>query len=585
MALKINNLKITEPDYFHREYKNDLPQAETENYYLKQGKRMTTVALPFLALYRPLGFPLSLTLGGLRSFSSISQLITDVQNGGIHAGSYAFLQVVFSIIALCGTVFAHPLGMLMTTVHDCALDCFSLGTHLFAGEFQSALGNSANLINNTLYLALFLHGSLEIAIASLAMQILIGLSQSAAEFRKGNYLEAGGHLLMGGIRGHQLIGQVQILQVKQKIEIVLKKAKVGVKAQEHAHQVDKNIAMKAKSPAAVLPEKQDLVDILTKYDHNPLGIPALQYAILENDHFAIDALLEHGASPHTLDAQGRNCLHYAVKSGSLDLVKKFISLGIVPQELDLYVAISENKNKIAKHLISLGQLNFNLVIDGSNGLSYCLDRGNLTMLKFLLSKGGQFVSDEDWLRLLSHSGYTDKKIFAQKVKCLKFLEKKNMLTNSKDHYTYIPVIADICPEGLKYILDHEFISPDQSYFIHPDPDLQFTDHSTVYPEHILTFAMQNEIYKFELVRMLLEKGASINNVAGWHWPNSNVFHFISRQPSHKKEELDREKELINLLVEAGASLKTWGESPVDYVKDPDLRDYMISLGIGCMETS
>ncbi len=215
------NLKISEPEYFHREYQHDIPLKESGNYYFDQCKRITTLALPFLSLYKPFSFPLSLTLGGLRSFASLSQLLGG--NGDLKESSYAVLQTVLSILALSATILAHPLGMLVTTVHDCALNSFSIGQNLFAGDFQGAAGSTANLMNNTLYLALILHGGLEIAIASLAMQVLIGLSHSAAEYRKGNYLEAGGHLLMGMIRGNQMIGQMQVLQTKWQIDSAFKK--------------------------------------------------------------------------------------------------------------------------------------------------------------------------------------------------------------------------------------------------------------------------------------------------------------------------------------------------------------------------
>jgi len=65
-----------------------------------------------------------------------------------------------------------------------------------------------------LYLSLFLHGGLELAIASLAAQILLGLYNSRAEFMKGNYIEAVGHIGMALVRGNQLAGQAKMLQTK-----------------------------------------------------------------------------------------------------------------------------------------------------------------------------------------------------------------------------------------------------------------------------------------------------------------------------------------------------------------------------------
>lgn len=331
MTFDIDNFKISEPSYFHREYKNDIPKEESGNYYFDQCKRITTVALPFLSLYKPFSFPLSLTLGGLRSFISFSQLLSLIQNGSLKESSYVLLQTILSVIALASTVLAHPLGMLITTVHDCALDSFSIGHNLYVGDFQSAVGSSANLMNNALYLTLFLNGGIEIAIASLAMQILIGLSHSAAEYQKGNYLEASGHLLMGMIRGNQMLAQVQILQMKWKIEHLLNKSygfnqigavkgvsqgqsniHVETRLQIENHQLSLENASKVIPSDAIknqnnyecqkllgdpeLQTSQEVIDILIKYGENPFKISALSYAIEKCDFKAATILVKNNAN-------------------------------------------------------------------------------------------------------------------------------------------------------------------------------------------------------------------------------------------------------------------------------------------------
>lgn len=192
---------INPPIYYHREYSNDIKIEEND--YFNGIKRIALVALPFLSLYKPFSFSLSLILGGFRSVTTFAQ---SLQNPELAT----FLQTSIALIALGGTLFAHPLGMLVTTVHDCALDCFQMMQCLYLGEFWSALTKYTFLMNNGLYLALLLNGGVQLAVASLAVQVLIGFSQSLSEYRKGNVLEAGGHFLMGLIRGKQLWGQVQL---------------------------------------------------------------------------------------------------------------------------------------------------------------------------------------------------------------------------------------------------------------------------------------------------------------------------------------------------------------------------------------
>lgn len=194
--------KLEEPLFYHRDYANDIKSESTDNEYLKFAKRITLVALPFLSLYKPLSFALSLTLGGLRTAASLQNL----QWGSL-------VQTALAVISLGGTLFAHPLGMLLTTVHDAAIDSFYMLQHIYRGELTCAIGKYGCLMNNGLYLALFLYGGVHLAVASLAMQLFIGVAQSLAEYRRGNYLEAGGHFLMGMVRSSQLYGQVQLLQV------------------------------------------------------------------------------------------------------------------------------------------------------------------------------------------------------------------------------------------------------------------------------------------------------------------------------------------------------------------------------------
>jgi len=192
---------INEPIYYHREYSHDIKVEENDEF--ASIKRIVLVALPFLSLYKPLSFSLSLALGGMRSITTFSQSLENLNAG-------TFLQTTIALIAFSCTLCAHPLGMLVTTVHDVAFDCFQMIQYLYLGEFWSALTKYTFLVNNGLYLALFLHGGVHLAIASLAVQVLIGAGQSLSEYRKGNYLEAGGHFVMGLIRGNQLWEQVKL---------------------------------------------------------------------------------------------------------------------------------------------------------------------------------------------------------------------------------------------------------------------------------------------------------------------------------------------------------------------------------------
>lgn len=215
-------MRAAEPVYYHREYANDVSNKTAECSWLEGGKRVALVALPFFSLYKPLSFPISLGMGALRTWTCATQLYECIQSGNTESIPYALLQTFIAVVALAGTIFAHPLGMLITTGHDIIVEVAHLIEHLNNGEYQKAMESCLSIMNNALYFAMFLDGGLELAIASLAMQILLGLYHSISEFKNGNNLEGVGHLLMAMVRSNQLAGQVKMLKFKWKMDFIKK---------------------------------------------------------------------------------------------------------------------------------------------------------------------------------------------------------------------------------------------------------------------------------------------------------------------------------------------------------------------------
>jgi len=189
---------IQEPLYFHRDYSYDIEKPAQPSLYT----RVALASLPFLSLYKPFSFPLSLGLGSLRLCTSLSHLRKAENKNTLI--SYYFLQTTISVMALAGTLIAHPLGMLISTGNDLCLDLFKLLSSFQEGNFTLSLELLSHVLNHSLYLTLFFHAGLEILIASLATQILLAAYHSQKEFNKGNHLEAFGHLAMAGIRGGQV---------------------------------------------------------------------------------------------------------------------------------------------------------------------------------------------------------------------------------------------------------------------------------------------------------------------------------------------------------------------------------------------
>ncbi|HSX38718.1 MAG TPA: ankyrin repeat domain-containing protein [Chlamydiales bacterium] len=414
-------LNFTEPDYYHREYSNDIgsvPKSKpwSDQTGLERLQRVTGIALPFISLYKPMDFPLSLGMGGLRTISSLSCLASVMKHEERKEITYQLLQTIVAIISLAGTIFAHPLGMIITTGQDLLIDLSKLTEYVQKGDYQKAAETCLSILNNSLYMMLFLHEGLELSIASLGMQIFLGLYHSYDEFEKGNYLEASGHLLMAGIRGKRMHEQINFLQLRREAkrkfeeekEAELKMLKETVeelrkkltdesliKLEELKQNMSAELAdnseilEKQKAQLIDLQQKlldvQNLQDIMISYGTNPEGLPALHYAIKCQDKKAVKLLLEYGTDPNSAsrppDSVGQNgqvvggggpwtALDFAAAHSTPQIIQTLIEHGaeinvsfnsnpnqpwvVARRPSPLHYAVLENKPENIKQLIESG---------------------------------------------------------------------------------------------------------------------------------------------------------------------------------------------------------------------------------------
>jgi hypothetical protein len=197
-----------------------------------QCQRVANVALPFLAMYKPFGFSVGVGSGAMRVLANVSNLTTAVKNGDKKDITFQVIQTAIAVASIASTLIAHPIGMLITTVNDVALDAFHMVKFIQAGDYQKAAEKGFSILSNAVYLGVMLGGGIELSIASIALQILNGIYQSRTEFIKGNYLEAFGHVAMVGIRCHQMAGRMHTLQSKWKFEAFLRELTEKQKALE-----------------------------------------------------------------------------------------------------------------------------------------------------------------------------------------------------------------------------------------------------------------------------------------------------------------------------------------------------------------
>ena len=203
-------MQVHLPSYININVKTDLPSSLPS--YTKQVARVALAALPFFTLYKPFSYPLALGMGGMRLIAAGKDLWDGKQ------GALPCVHVAVATAALAGTLFGHPLGMLITSVHDLALDLRRLAESLQEGDYKHAMVELLQAINEALYITLFLGAGVEIVVASLSVQFLIGIHRSWDHFQKGEKLEGVSYLLMSLIRGHQAIRQCQSICIQKEIQ-------------------------------------------------------------------------------------------------------------------------------------------------------------------------------------------------------------------------------------------------------------------------------------------------------------------------------------------------------------------------------
>ena len=201
-------LSISEPLCTNREFSNNV--GSKPHFCQRAGLAI----LPILSMHQGLSFPISLGMGGLRTWTTLNELLAACQSGTSADISYQALQSAIAVAALAGTLFKHPVGMLISTGHDLLIEIQHLIGHLNKGDRQKILESCASLINNALYLALFFHGTLELSIASLALQMMSDLYQLVVDGSQKNYLEAAGHLIMLAVHRTQLKDLAKTLKMQ-----------------------------------------------------------------------------------------------------------------------------------------------------------------------------------------------------------------------------------------------------------------------------------------------------------------------------------------------------------------------------------
>lgn len=199
--------------YFHRDYQNDFPKTENKEESFS-ATRVAKVALPFLALYRPFGQVLGLGLGVMRTATSLKDCLTAEDYKQFSMASF---QTSLAVLSVAGTIFFHPVGMAINTLSDMGANVYHIYEAGMQGDMFVVSKEMMRTANNVFYLALLLTGSIQLQIASFGLQVLVESISSYDEWKKGNILEAVGHVGMSLVRMNQSATSIAEMQKNRQI--------------------------------------------------------------------------------------------------------------------------------------------------------------------------------------------------------------------------------------------------------------------------------------------------------------------------------------------------------------------------------
>ena len=499
------------------------------------------------------------------------------------------VEVAVACTALACSIFAHPLGMLVTTTHDMILNVNQLTHALKNKDYQKAAEIGLQLINNALYLGCFFAGSLEWSIASIGSQIFIGLYNSSSEFKKGNYLEGCGQLLMAGIRGKQMHDQIQILQYQYKIEKLFAKltsatikseklkkddtstqqSKDEKKILRTTFQIDLTATDKNNATTGSNHNSQDqqasgsrledvITDILLRYRH--VGDPSLVifHAATCGDVDAVKNLICFGADPLASKGYG-NIVDCACKGDSLTMLKYLMEeKGLIPSLKDPFPLLIGRKNPFldgVDYLLSKGysfseDIIFNsLYHDRNTGLT---SLPSIQTLEFLISRGANVACLKDPKFSESIKVLLDL-IFRGKILDRNVYGRSDIAEGMNSDRRWIDFFLG---HGIDVNKKMSFIKCNQAF---PDPNgnQRLSGYIGIYNTPLLIAIANNDV---SLARNLIKNGANANfegmeSLLVKNPYDSNYHTQSSRTLSPLALALKyRHQELITLLLQNGARL-------------------------------
>ena len=203
---------ISHPVIYHRDFRHDLSNIFKTGEITEPYRKKVLALLPIIALHEPFRRPLSLGMTSLRTVGHISQLIKHLKENNGKEGVYSFLQVSLGTASI-GLFFFNPIfSQLSTTTGDLISNSRAFIERVKTGDRQKAIESLSAMALDTLFLASFCYGSIEITVACMMLQIGTNIIYTGSHFKEGNYFEGVCQAIVAGSQVNQAIPQLKLLQ-------------------------------------------------------------------------------------------------------------------------------------------------------------------------------------------------------------------------------------------------------------------------------------------------------------------------------------------------------------------------------------
>lgn len=152
--------------------------------------RIALAAIPFIALYRPMGTVISLGTGTYRVICHLKLVLMYQKKCEWKNASKEFIQTTLAIIFLGLHVFYIKTSQLITSSIDILQGAYYTTHYVLQGNGCKATEQALQMMTTSFYLIFLLIGSLEVILLSVLSQMLLHLYQIKNNIFKKHYIEA-----------------------------------------------------------------------------------------------------------------------------------------------------------------------------------------------------------------------------------------------------------------------------------------------------------------------------------------------------------------------------------------------------------